>query len=260
MTGSVALTCAQRDGRSYLSRIRYDGLSRVSRPQRAGDAAHVVLAHLGPGVIGGDRYTLDVRVEPDASLLVTGQMATPVYARDASSSVDASWQVAGGASLVVRAEPVMLDAGARHDMRTALDVAGDGRAILADVVTVPPTARARLRTIVRIDGRIVVRDACDLHGIAGAVATVIIACPGPERRERIIEALAPLVASTEGAIGGIGGSADVVIVRARSEAVWGLQQRVASLIAAATRGLRWRTIGKTFPSIPGPLEKEASRL
>lgn len=233
MTGSVALTCAQRDGRSYLAQIRYDGLSRVSRPQRAGDAARVVLAHLGPGVIGGDRYALDVRVEAGASLVVTGQMATPVYARDAASSVDATWTVAPGASLAVRAEPVMLDAGARHEIRTTLDVAGDGTAILADIVTVPPTAMARSRTIVRIDGCIVTRDACDLVGSSGAIATIIIACHGPGRLRSILKKLAPIAASTESVTAGLGVSHDTVIARATSESVWNVQQFVETMMTAA---------------------------
>ncbi len=228
MTGNIALTCAQRDGRSYLSHIRYEGLSRVSRPHRVGDAAHAVLAHLGPGVIGGDRYALDVHVDANASLLLTGQMATPVYARDASSSLAARWRVETGASLVVRAEPVMLDDGARHEMRTTIDVAGDGDALVADIVTVASGALARVRTLARIDGRIVARDACDLPAFAGAIATITIVCADAARRDAIATALGPIVADAHG---GLGATAGAVLVRAMNARVWPLQRLVDAALA-----------------------------
>jgi len=233
MTGSVALACVQRDGRSYLSRIRYDGLSRVSRPQRAGNAARIVLAHLGPGVIGGDRYALDVHVAEHASLVVAGQMATPVYARSAASSLDATWHVASGASLVVCGEPVMLDAGAQHEIRTTLDVDGAGCAILADIITVAPAALARVRTVARIDGRVVARDACDLHAFSGATATIVIVCTDEARRAAIVAALEPLVAASRDVRGGLGATDGAVIVRAVRESVWALQRYVDALVAAA---------------------------
>ncbi len=233
MTGRIALACAQRGGRSYLARIRHEGLSRVSRPQRAGDAAHLVMAHLGPGVMGGDRYGLDVIVDADASLVLTGQMATPVYARHAPSSLAATWQVAAGGSLVVRGEPVMLDAGAQHEMRTTVDVAGDGCALLADIVTVAPGALARVRTTARIDGRLVVRDACDLTGFAGAIATVIVVCADAARRKAIAAVLAPHVADARDVRGGLGATSGAVIVRAMSERVWALQRLIDRLMPIA---------------------------
>jgi urease accessory protein len=214
MTGSIALACAERDGRSYLSRIRYDGL--------------------GPGVIGGDRYALDVHVEANASLLVAGQMATPVYAHSATSSLDATWHVASGASLVVCGEPVMLDAGARHDIRTTLDVDGSGCAILADIVTVAPAALARVRTIARIDGRVVARDSCDLAALSGCLATIVVACADAARRARLAVALETVIAvSPPGVRAGVGATDGAVVVRAAGDQIWYVQRFVGLLIAAA---------------------------
>ncbi len=233
MTGSIALTCAQRDGRSYLSKIRHDGLSRVSRPQRAGDAAHVVLSHLGPGVIGGDHYTLDARVEANASLLVTGQMATPVYAREGASSVNAAWHVANGAALFVRSEPVMLDNGARYDMHTSLDVAGEGLAIFSEIVTVSGEGLARSRCIVRVDGRVDARDACDLQDFSGVMATFIVACPITWHRKAIVNSLAPIVKRSYNVQAGVGGAKATIIIRAASKQVWELQTFISAMGSAA---------------------------
>jgi hypothetical protein len=232
MTGTIALACAQRGGRSYLARIHYDGLWRVSRPQRDGDDVRVVAAHLGPGIIGGDRYASDVHVAAGARLMVTGQMATPVYARDGASSTDARWQVAPGASLAVRGEPLMLDAGARHDVRTTIEVAGDGCAIVADVVTVAPGALARLRTIARIDGQLVARDACDLRGSGGAIVTLIAVCAGAPARAAMAARLEPILAAAPGVRGGLGATAGSVILRATSDRVWAAQQLVAACVRA----------------------------
>jgi len=231
MTGSIALACAQRGGRSYLERIRYDGLWRVSRPQRDGDDVRVVAAHLGPGIIGGDRYASDVRVAAGARLVVTGQMATPVYARDGASATDARWDVAPGGSLVVRGEPLMLDARARHDVHTTIDVAGDGCAIVTDIVTVAPGALARFRTAARIDGRLVARDACDLRAGAGAITTLLVVCASAERRAAFAALLEPIVAAAD-VRGGLGATDGAVIVRATSARVWPAQRLIEACVGA----------------------------
>ena len=234
MTGLIALDCAERGGRSYVARVRYDGLARVSRAQREGDAVRVVVAQLGPGIIGGDRYASEVRVGRDASLVVTGQMATPVYARAAApaSTTHAGWQVGAGATLVVRAEPLMLDHGARHDASATIDVAGDGCAFVADIVTVAPGALARLRTVARIDGRLVARDACDLRANGAAVATLFVVCADDAARAAIAAVLEPLVAAAPNVRGGCGATNGAVIVRATSARVWAAQLLVDACIAA----------------------------
>ena len=231
MTGRIALACALRGGRSCITHVRYDGLSRVSRPRRGDDAAHAVVAHLGPGIIGGDAYATDVDVETSASLLVTGQMATPVYARaGAPSSVHAAWRVAAGAALAVCAEPLMLGAAAQHHAFTSIDVAGGAEAIFADIVTVAAGARARMRTTARIDGRLVARDACDLRARDGAVATVLMICGDERHRAVMTRTLRTGLARAVDVHGGSGATAGALLVRATSARVWPLQRFVADLV------------------------------
>ncbi len=234
MSGRLALACALRDGRSRIARVRYEGLARVSRAQPDGDAARVVVAHLGPGILGGDAYATDVRVEAGASLVVTGQMATPVYARERPSSTHFAWTVERDASLIVRAEPLMLDAGARHDVVTTIDVATGGFAIVADLVTVGPGATARLRTTARIDGRLVARDACDLHAQAVAVATLLVVCDDDARRATVSSAIATALAGADPAHvrAGLGATPGAVLVRATGARVWPLARLVDALISA----------------------------
>jgi urease accessory protein len=234
VSGRIVLACARSGGRSSVMHLRYEGLSRVSRPRRDAGAAHVVLAHLGPGILGGDVYDLDVAVEPDAALFVTGQMATPVYARERPSSLRAAWRVARGGSLAVRGEPLMLDTGARHDVDVTLDVAGGASAVLADIVTLGAGAVARLRTTARIAGRLVARDACDLRAHAGAIATVVAVCDDAGRRAAMAGALHAALGAAGGVRGGIGSTAGAVVLRATGTRVWDLQR----LVDAGVNGIR----------------------
>ena len=58
-----------------------------------------MLSTLGPGVLAGDRFTLEGSVDERASLVAAGQMATPVFAGASPSQTDAEWLIADGAML-----------------------------------------------------------------------------------------------------------------------------------------------------------------
>jgi urease accessory protein len=223
VSGSLALTCALRAGRSRVVSVRYDGLSRVSRAQRDGDAAKAIVAYLGPGILGGDVYGVDVHVDAAARLVIEGQMATPVFARDVPSSVRARWRVERGASLIVRAEPLMLDRHARHAVHATLDVASGGFAALAEIVTVAGDACAKMRTTARIDGRLAVRDACDVRGRDEAVATVIVVCDDEPRRAALADAMQVTLLASRGVRGGVGVTHGALVLRATSTSVWALR-------------------------------------
>jgi hypothetical protein len=160
-------------------------------------------------------------------LVVEGQIATPVFARETPSAVHATWRVARGASLVVRAEPLMLDRHARHDVHATLDVASGGFALLAEIVTVAEDARARLRTTARIDGRLAVRDACDLHARSDAVATVLAVCDDVTRRDALAGVMRDALAASPDVYGGVGITGGGILLRATSPSVWALRCLIA---------------------------------
>jgi hypothetical protein len=134
--------------------------------------------------------------------------------------------------LIVRPEPLMLAAAARHDATAAIAVEGDGCAIVADIVTVSPEALVRLRTTARIDGRLVLRDACDLRAQAGAVATLFAVCADGVDRAAMAAMLEPIVATAPGVRGGLGATAGAIVVRATASRVWAAQRLVERCIAA----------------------------
>ncbi len=230
-TGSIALTCAMREGRSCIPHVRYDGLARVSRARRNGAASHVVVAHLGAGILGGDAFTTAVDVDPEAALVVAGQMALPVYAGSAASTTRTTLRIARDASLVFRSEPLMLDVNAQHDAEATVDAAAGAIAIVADVVVAGSGAVARMRTTARIDGRLVLRDACNLRSDSGAVATVIVVCDDELRRAAMSLALERVIA--EAAVrAGLGATGAALVVRAVSPRVWSLQRLVDDLVTS----------------------------
>jgi urease accessory protein UreH len=234
--GSIALTCDAGAGRSRLRAIRCEGLSRSSRAFAAPSGAiRLVLSTLGPGVLGGDRFTLDGTVAERASLVACGQMATPVFAGTSPSQTDAGWQVADGAALVVAAEPLLLEPGSTHAAGATFALEGSGSAIVVDTFALRGAARLSMRTRATLDGKLVYRDAYDISGErAGAFGTVtLIAADAGARAAFFARALAAGNAAAETVRAGSGETAAAAVVRLHGARVWDVRA-VALAIAGIT--------------------------
>lgn len=230
--GSVALTCDAVSGRSRLRAIRCEGLSRSSRAfaEPAG-AIRVVLSSMGPGVLGGDRFTLDGRVAERASLVACGQMATPVFAGSSPSQTDADWTVADGATLLVAGEPLLLEPGSEHAARANVAIAGSGCAILVDTFGLRGAARLAMRTQATIDGELVYRDAFDFAGDEdGAFGTVALISADAALRARFAGLAELAISAADGVRAGVGETAHAAIVRLTGARVWDVR---AAAIAVA---------------------------
>jgi urease accessory protein UreH len=222
-------------GRSRLTTIRFEGVARASRPLHAeGGAVHVVASALGPGLLAGDRVGRDVEVGAGAKLLVSGQLATPVFAGAAPSSSTSRSLVARGAEFFAPARPLLLAPAALHESTVEIDIAGDGLAFVADVVVLGRDARLRSRTSARIDGRLTLRDACDLEGDGSeeALLTAIVVSADTERRSAIARSLETLLADEPKVCGGLGATGGATILRARSQGAWPLERLVEGFISA----------------------------
>lgn len=221
--GSIALTCDADAGRTRLRAIRCEGLARSSRalPAPAG-ALRVMLSMLGPGVLSGDRFSLEGTLGERASLIACGQMATPVFAGASPSRTDAGWHVADGATLVVAGEPLVLEPSSAHATAATFAVSGSGCAIVADTFVLRGAARLSTRTHATVDGRLVYRDAYDVGGdLAGAFGTVtIITADAARRAEFAAHAASILTAAGDALRGGIGETAGAVVVRLHGARVW----------------------------------------
>ena len=234
--GSVALTCDARAGRSRLRTIRCDGLSRSSRAFAAKDGAiRVQLSTLGPGVLGGDRFTLDGTVSEHASLIAAGQMATPVFAGALPSQTDAVWSVADGATLFIAGEPLLLEPGSEHVAGATFSIAGTGCAMVVDTFGLRGSVRLAMRTHASIDGMLVYRDAFGLAGdTAGACGTVAFITADAALRATFTERAMRVAAQAGDPVrAGVGETAAAVVVRLTGARVWDVRV-VALAIAGVT--------------------------
>jgi urease accessory protein UreH len=239
--GSIALACAAAGGRTRLRALRCEGLSRSSRAfaEPAG-AIRLMLATLGPGVLGGDAFALDGAVEPGAALVAGGQMATPVFAGDAPSRSDATWSVAAGARLHVASEPLLLEPGSAHVAAARFTLEADAVALVAETFALRGRATLALRTHATIDGRLVFRDAVELAGERPeAYGTVALIAADAGLRAAFAARAGAYAAGGGPVRAGVGETAGAVVVRLMGARVWDVLcagRALAALVPASGGG------------------------
>ena len=151
-----------RAGRkTVLARRAHAGPLLVQRAFQPGDGAcHVYLLHPPGGVAGGDRLDVRVRVERDASALLTTPAATKVYRSAQRSMVTHRLEVGAGASLEWLPQETILYGGSRVSVRTEVrldpaarfaswEIAALGRPASGDAYA---AGEARLETDVFVGG------------------------------------------------------------------------------------------------------------
>jgi urease accessory protein UreH len=230
--GSIALCCDAPGGRSRLRTIRCEGLARSSRAFAApAGAIRVQLSTLGPGVLGGDRFTVEGSVAFAASLIAAGQMATPVFAGAGASRTDATWHVADGATLVVAGEPLLLEPGSTHAAGAHVAVSGSGTAIIVDTFGLRGPATLTMRTLATLDGTLVYRDAFALSGDeAGAVGTVTMIGADPAARAAFAAHANAVAAGRTGEVRiGTGETVAATVVRVTGARVWDVRAAAFSI-------------------------------
>jgi urease accessory protein UreH len=230
--GSIALTCEAGAGRTRLRAIRCEGLSRSSRAFAApAGAIRLVLSTLGPGVLGGDRFTLDGIVAERASLVACGQMATPVFAGTSPSRTDADWHVADGAQLLVAGEPLLLEPESTHATGAMFAIEGSGSALIVDTFGLRGSARLSMRTRATLDGQLVYRDAYEISGdLAGAFGTVTLIAADPTPRVAFLARALALAATSQDAVRvGTGETASAAVVRLHGARVWDVRAAALEL-------------------------------
>jgi urease accessory protein UreH len=231
--GSVAIACDAAGGRSRLRTIRTEGLSRSSRAFHQPEGAiRVMLSTLGPGVLAGDRFTLEGSVDERASLVAAGQMATPVFAGASPSRTDAEWLIADGATLLVAGEPLLLEPASDHAAGATFCISGRGCAIVVDTFGLHGSARLAMHTQATIDGKLVYRDAFAISGEAiGAFGTVAMISADAEARAAFITRAEPIAREADGAVRiGFGETVSAVVIRLTGARVWDV--RAAALAIA----------------------------
>ncbi|MGH6619307.1 MAG: urease accessory protein UreD [Alphaproteobacteria bacterium] len=200
--GMARIGYAAADGVSRLAILEQQSPLRVLFPRpAAGDPPVAALVTTSGGLVGGDRLDVAVTVGRGARLLAVAQAAEKVYRSLGSDcAVEIALDVADGAWLEWLPQETILFEGARLRRNTALDVAGNGRALAGEMLVFGRVARGETMTYglvrdgwtVRRDGRLAWADALHMDegdipyclnataGFAGARAYATAIYVGPD--------------------------------------------------------------------------------
>src|SRR6476469_6498958 len=123
--GRIALAVQARAGMTRRARVREEGSLRVRFP---GPASAELVA-------GGDRFALDVTVEPGARLVVSTAAAEKVYRTlEPDATIDVRLAVGASSSLAWLPQETILFNQARLTRTIDVDLAEDARLLLAEAI------------------------------------------------------------------------------------------------------------------------------
>jgi urease accessory protein len=159
--GSLSARFCVRAGRTELVNLRCQPPLQALRALRVGQAAELMVATLGPGLMGGDHLRLEVEAEPGADARITSTAATRVLptrnGRGAEGAIRLT--VADGARLSYLPRPTILQAGAAYRQRIEVDLGRRALALIGDVVVPGRLASGEAFAFAELDASLTVRDA-----------------------------------------------------------------------------------------------------
>ena len=133
--GRIALAVRAKAGVTRRARVREEGSLRVRFPGAASAELEAVIVNTAGGVAGGDRFALDVTVEPGARLVVTTAAAEKVYRTlEPDATIDVRLAVGASSSLAWLPQETILFNQARLTRTVDIDLAEDARLLLAEAI------------------------------------------------------------------------------------------------------------------------------
>jgi urease accessory protein len=133
--GRIAFTVQAKAGVTRRTRVREEGSLRVRFPGPASAELEAVIVNTAGGVAGGDRFALDVTVEPGARLVVTTAAAEKVYRTlEPDATIDVKLAVGATSSLAWLPRETILFNRARLRRTINIDLAEDARLLLAEAI------------------------------------------------------------------------------------------------------------------------------
>jgi urease accessory protein len=181
LRGGAQLTFCRRGSATVLSSARVEAPLKLVRSFALADGRLVVpLITLGPGLCGGDRYTIDVQVAAGARVVVTNTAATRVLGMADEAQAIQHVRLTAGPSAHLEYYPGLTipfpDSAFAQDIEVS--AAPDAHVGILETWALGRTARGeylrfrhvRSRTSVRVDGRLIYADATRFEPRAAAVA------------------------------------------------------------------------------------------
>jgi urease accessory protein len=208
--GGIVLAVRSSAGVTRRSRVREEGSLRVRCPGPASGELEAVIVNTAGGVAGGDRFTLDVTVEPGARLVVTTAAAEKVYRTlEPDATIDVKLDVGAAASLAWLPQETILFDRARLKRAIDIDLAEDARLLLAEAIVFGRSGmgetvddsflldRWRLRRggrlihaeAMRLDGAVAARLAQPAVAKGGIAVATVLVVPGDEGTAAGVRAL-----------------------------------------------------------------------
>jgi urease accessory protein len=208
--GRIALAVRASGDVTRRWRVREEGSLRVRCPGPPAGELEAVIVNTAGGVAGGDRFSLDVAVEPGARLLVTTAAAEKIYRTlEPDAAIDVTLAVGAGASLAWLPQETILFDRARLARSIEVDLAEEARLILAEALVLGRSGmgeavddgrlvdRWRLRRngklihaeAVRLDGGIAAKLAEPAVAKGGVAVATVLVVPGDDATTAAVRAL-----------------------------------------------------------------------
>lgn len=175
--GRIAFAVQAKAGVTRRTRVREEGSLRVRFPGPASAELEAVIVNTAGGVAGGDRFALDVTVEPGARLVVTTAAAEKVYRTlEPDATIDVRLAVGATSSLAWLPQETILFNRARLRRTINIDLAGDARLLLAEAIVFGRSGMGETvdaadvfdRWHIRRGGRLIHAEAMRLDGAVAA--------------------------------------------------------------------------------------------
>ena len=175
--GRIAFEARANCGATRRWRLREEGPLRLRCPGAPSPELEAVIVNTAGGIVGGDRFELDVSVAAGARVIVTSTAAEKIYrSLGPDAAIDVKLKVAAGASLAWLPQETILFNGARLRRNVHIDVAQDARLIFAEAVVFGRPGMGEVmergslldRWRIHRDGRILHAEAVRLDGAIAA--------------------------------------------------------------------------------------------
>jgi urease accessory protein UreH len=135
-TARLELVFTLKGGRTVLTHAYAEPPFRAGRCFPDGDGLHMILASSAPGIFGGDTLTQTVVVEKGARVRLSSQSAAQLHPAPDAAAADlrSTYEVADGARLQCRWDPLIPFAGAVLDQRIAIALAPSAELLWSDAL------------------------------------------------------------------------------------------------------------------------------
>ena len=173
--GRGRFTVERSRGRSVVSRAFATSPLRLLTPRNHGHAAWIFTSSHGGGLVDGDDIALQASVGAGATAFLSTQSATKVYRSPRGTRAALDADIGDNALLVVAPDAVICFAGSRYRQTQRVNLGAGSGLVLLDWVTSGRRESGERwafdeyvsRTVVHLEGRLVVHDALALRASDG---------------------------------------------------------------------------------------------